>query len=178
MNEQLVAATETAEARWLELWIRGPQPRRWTEPFVQAGNAAPHAVIPDAAGKPMPLSELWAERPALILFWRHFGCGCGIDRAARLRAELEDYQNAGANVAIIGQGEPARAAVYAEKYEVGCPLLVDTDESVYEAYGLTEGTVPQLLFDAPESFWSHDREIGESFQNDRRAMDRPLVDNP
>jgi hypothetical protein len=35
-----------------------------------------------------------------------------------------------------------------------------------------------VLFDAPEDFWAHTREVGERFQADRREQGRPLVDNP
>ena len=38
-----------------------------------------------------------------------------MDRAARLRDELAAYREAGADVAIVGQGVPARAARYRER---------------------------------------------------------------
>ena len=58
----------------------------------------------------MPLAELWAGQPALLLFWRHFACSCGATRAERLKAEWSDYIALGANVVLIGQAEPERSA--------------------------------------------------------------------
>jgi hypothetical protein len=49
---------------------------------------------------------------------------------------------------------------------------------VYSAYGLANFGVEQVLYDAPEETWCHSMEIGIDFQKARRAMSRPLVDNP
>lgn len=81
-------------------------------------------------------------------------------------------------VAVIGQGEPERTAAYAERHGLDCPVLCDPGEEGYEAFGLVEGTVAQILFDAPEEFWEHTREVGQSFQAERREQGRPPVDNP
>jgi peroxiredoxin len=62
-----------------------------------------------------------------------------MDRAARLREEYEGYVAAGANVAVIGMGEPARAATYAKKQGIRCPVLCDPDREMYRAYGLLQG---------------------------------------
>jgi hypothetical protein len=37
------------------------------------GDAAPDLLYRDGAGNERHLSELWAERPALIVWLRHFG---------------------------------------------------------------------------------------------------------
>jgi hypothetical protein len=122
---------------------------------------------------------VWADGPAVILFWRQYGCGCGLDRARRLRDEYPELIGRGAAVAIIGQGEPERAKAYAEKYTLPpVPILSDGDGRVYEAYGLLEGQPSQLLFDAPESWLGHNLETGLAFARERRAQGRPPVDNP
>ena len=35
-----------------------------------------------------------------------------------------------------------------------------------------------MLFDAPSSYWDHQREVGAAFQAERRAQGRPPVDDP
>ena len=167
-----------AEADWLEKWTRGPQVAAWDEIPPQVGDAAPEVDLPDSNGDVMSLSSFWSDRPALVVFWRHFGCGCGVDRAARLRDEMADYEGAGANVVIVGQGVPAQAAAYAREHELGCPILTDPDESAYRSYGLVEGQISQVLFDAPEEMWGHDRATGEAFIHSRRETGRPAVNNP
>ncbi len=37
-------------------------------------RSAPDLTLQDVSGKPVQLSSLWAERPLLLAFTRHFGC--------------------------------------------------------------------------------------------------------
>jgi hypothetical protein len=50
-------------------------------------SKAPDLALADHTGKKRLLSEFWAGQPALLMFWRHFGCGCGVARAGQLKAE-------------------------------------------------------------------------------------------
>ena len=51
-------------------------------------------------------------------------------------------------------------------------MICDPDERAYDAFGLVEGRPSQLLFDAPEEFWAHSREIGVEFQRQWREQGR------
>jgi peroxiredoxin len=174
LEEQIRAAEE----EWLERWIEGPTRLTLSAMPPQPGEAAPELELLDSSGRSRSLGEFWRDRPALVIFWRQFGCGCGLERATRLPAEHDEYVAAGANVVVIGQGEPERSAAYAERYELPCEVLCDPDYRAYEAYGLVEGQPSQILFDAPEEFWAHERELGAEFQRQRREQGRPPVDNP
>ncbi len=176
--EAIEASTRAAEQDWLDAWVRGPELTRWKDVPVQPGDPAPDMALVNHAGESVRISDFWSEGPALIVFWRQFGCGCGVERASRLRNELSQYREAGANVVVIGQGDPIRAAAYRNEHELDVPILVDRHLDAYREYGLREGSVAQILFDAPESFWAHDRETGEDFIASRRESGRPLVDNP
>ena len=169
---------EAAERQWLQLWVRGPREVAWSSLPPQVGDTAPSLLLADHTGAQVELADMWAQQPALLIFWRHFGCGCGLDRAERLRKEYDDYVAAGCNVVIVGQGEPERAADYRAAQELEATILCDPDEDAYRAYGLLEASVAQVLFDAPRDMWSHDRATGEEFQRQRRQIGRPLVDNP
>ena len=168
--------TEAAEKEWLETWIAGPGDKR--SKLLDAGTSAPDLKLLDHTGASYKLSSLWTEGPALLMFWRHFGCGCGVDRAARLNEEYADYRAAGINPVIIGQGEPERAAAYKKEHEIKCTILCDPDFAAYNAFGLSNFGIEQLLYDAPEETWCHSKEVGLEFQKARRAINRPLVDNP
>lgn len=178
MSSVLESQVRTAEQEWLDHWKRGPTRLTWSQMPPQVGDTAPDFELPDSSGTRVDLRTFWRERPALILFWRQFGCGCGLQRAERLQKEYPDYVAAGANVVIIGQGDPVRAAAYAPKYGIPCPILCDAEERVYRAYGLLEGKPPQILFDAPEEFLRRDYEAGVKLAQVRREAGRPLVDNP
>jgi peroxiredoxin len=173
--DELIAG---AERRWADGWATGPTRLRWTSLPPQAGDPAPDAILPDNEGNPTALSALWRERPLLLLFWRHFGCSCGMDRAARLRQELPDYRAAGGDVVIVGQGEPERAARYRERQELDVPILTDLDRATYEAFGLLQGTTAQILFDAPDEFLRCEPEAGRGLAASRHGTDRALVDDP
>ena len=178
MSEDVEQLIEAAEDRWKAGWEAGPTRLRWTSLPPQAGDPAPDATLSDHEGTDVALSSLWADRPLLILFWRHFGCSCGMDRAARLRTELPDYRAGGGDVVIVGQGEPARAARYRERQGIDVPILSDPDRSVYQAYGLLQGSTAQILFDAPDPFLRCDFDAGMGLAASRHATDRALVDDP
>ncbi|MEK6721114.1 MAG: peroxiredoxin-like family protein [Chloroflexota bacterium] len=173
--------TEAARAEWFEHWQRGPTRLRWNALPVQVGDPAPDVDLTDArSGSPIRLASAWSDRPALLLFWRHFGCSCGRDRCARLIGELEAYRGAGADVVLIGQGEPERATVYAAANDLppDLTILCDPDERAYRAFGILEGGPAQMLFDAPDEFLRCEQSAGQSLAADRLAQGRPMVDNP
>lgn len=172
LDEQVVAA----EREWLAGWIAGPVEPEGTG--LVRGASAPALDLLDHTSANRKLSEFWADGPALVMFWRHFGCGCGIARAQLLVTELEAYRAAGLTPVIIAQGEPARAAAYRERYDVPCPILSDPNHVAYRAFGLGQWTPERILADAPAEFWAHPEEIGVAFQEGRRSEGRPLVDDP
>ena len=167
-----------AEQEWMSAWERGPTRTRWTKIPLQMGDAAPDFELLDSSGNKVKLSSFWNDKPALLLFWRHYGCSCGRDRAARLREEYPKYIELGANVVVIGQGEPERAAVYAEKNRLPCPVLCDPAYQVYQAYDLLEGKTSQVLFDAPDEYLKCDLEAGKNLQESRHGTERAAVDSP
>lgn len=164
---------EAAEQRWLEHWRRGPTRTTWETLPPQPGDPAPDLELLDGAGDRVPLSATWRDGPAILLFWRHWGCGCGTARAERLVEEYAALREAGATVTVVGQGEPGRAAWYAERFGVPCPILVDSTEAAYRAYGLLEMS-PWLLLGEPRLPM---REF-ESWIGEHRAKGRPVADNP
>ena len=169
---------KSAEQEWLEAWKRGPQRLRWTEIPIQVGDKAPDLELADSDGRMVQLSSFWREKPALILFWRHYGCSCGFDRASMLKKDYEAFKDAGGEVLIIGQGEPERAAAYAKKYELPpISILSDPDFKAYEAYGVLEGKPSQILYGMSDGFLDRDYEAGVGLAEERRNLGRPVVDN-
>lgn len=178
MQQIIDAQIEEAEKRFLEKWTAGPRVQRWSTLPPQVGDPAPDLQLPDHTGAPTQLSSLWSRQPLLLIFWRHWGCGCGMDRAQRLRSEYDDYVSDNLDVVIVGQGEPERAAAFRAAQELQTLILCDGTEDAYRTYGLLDASVAQVLFDAPKEMWAHDRETGEEFVRSRRRQGRPLVDNP
>ncbi len=178
MASKLEEQTKAAQEEWLESWREGPTRLRWSRMPPQAGDPAPNVKLRDTEGNPVELRDLWRDRPVALLFWRHYGCGCGLDRAKRLQKEYPDFVAAGGNVVVIGQGEPERSAAYADKYGIPCPILSDPQRRAYEAYGLLDGKPSQIVFDAPEEFLRRDFEAGVKLAKARAEAGRPPVDSP
>jgi peroxiredoxin len=174
----LVSQIQSAEAEWLQHWEHGPSRIRWDKIPLQVGDQAPDFTLQDATGATVHLHDFWSEKPTLLMFWRHYGCGCGIERARRLQNEYVKYIDTGANVVIIGQGEPERATAYIQNRQIPCPVLCDPTYKVYQAYDLLEGKPSQIVFNAPDKFLQCDFEAGISLQQSRHGTERAAVDSP
>ena len=156
-------------------WLEGPT----LEPNpMRRGDVAPNVDVLDEDGVPMSLASVWKDGPALVLLWRHLGCGCGLERAERLKGEHEAYAAAGLNVAIVAPGDTDRVAVYKENHQIPVKVLADPEYSAHRAFGLGHWSLEQALYDAPDEFCDRSEETGRSFQADRRSQGRPLVDDP
>ena len=169
---------EAAEKEWLDLWKQGPSRLRWTKVPLQVGDLAPDFELQDTSGKSVHLRDFWRNGPALIMFWRHYGCSCGVDRANSLKNEYDDYIKLGASVVVIGQGEPERSKEYSQRNGIPCSVLCDPTFSVYEAYDLLEGKPSQIVYDAPDEYLHIDYETGAELQKSRQGTDGGLVDSP
>jgi peroxiredoxin len=170
------AQQQAAEQEWLEAWLRGPTRTRLSLLPPQISDPAPDFGLTDTEGRSRRLSEFWQERPALVLFLRHFGCSCLAERWEKLKEELPAYREAGAGVIAVTQGEPERTAEVGGRRGYAFPILCDPERRSYEIYGLPEGTPPQILHDF--AWKPGDRGTGEQLINSRRGTERALVDSP
>lgn len=178
MSESLDTLVEQAENEWFEMFTAGPTNTRLEKLPPQVGDQAPNLELLDQDGEPVRVSEFWEDKPALILFWRHFGCGCGFERAERLADEYDSYVEVGANVVAIGEGEPARARVYAAENNIECPMLCDPEREAYTAYGLRDFQPAEVIHGAPDAFFDFDPDAAKELADERREGGDPLVDNP
>ena len=178
MNTIVETQIQDAEQEWLESWKRGPTRVRWSMLPLQDGDLAPDLDLIDSTGRKVRLSRFWSGSPALLIFWRHFGCSCGLERAARLQKEYPNYVNAGAQVVVIGAGEPERSVAYAEKYGLPCPVLCDPSYTIYRAFDLLEGKPSQIMYNESEDLLQGEYEAGVKFSNACRESGLPAVDSP
>lgn len=95
-------------------------------------------TLADPEGSNVRLGDLWRERPAVLVFIRHFGCLFCREQVAELKDVLPELRSL-ANVVIVGNGEPFHAAAFREDESIEVPLLVDPDLEAYAAAGLRRG---------------------------------------
>ncbi|MGH8946800.1 MAG: redoxin domain-containing protein [Acidimicrobiia bacterium] len=176
MNDRdMQALLLSAERRWMDNWLAGPTIEGHP---LRRGDRAPDLELIDTEGNNVTLASTWQESPALILLWRHLGCGCGMERARRLQEEIASYLDAGLNVVIAAPGEPERVAAYRQRYRVPAQMLADRGYAAHKAFGLGHWSLEQVLYDAPDEFCELGEDTGIAFQDERRAQGRPLVDDP
>lgn len=111
----------------------------------EVGDLAPDALLIDLERRDVLLSRLWSERPAVVVFLRYFGCPFCQTQVVNLRNEHERILRAGANIGLVGHGDPEAAAAFASSKELPFPLLLDRDRGTYRAYGLVQGKAMQVL---------------------------------
>ena len=176
-GEELRQLVCDAEEEWLQRWGAGP-----TEgpPLVRAaGERAPDARLVDHSGTLRQLSDLWSDSVVLLMFWRHFGCGCGVMRSELLRNDWNEYRQHGILPVIVGQGEPARAAAYRAEHGLEAPILCDPDHDLYRAYGIGHWDFQKIMLsDPPAEYLADPVGWGAAIQEQRRAAGRPIVDDP
>ena len=62
---------------------------------MQTDDTAPDFELQDSDGRLVCLRDVWPDGPVLLMFWRHYGCSCGANRAQRLQTEFEAYRALG-----------------------------------------------------------------------------------
>lgn len=108
-------------------------------------RSAPDLTLVNTSGEPVQLSSLWAERPLLLAFTRHFGCTQCKEMLDELVAGRERIEAAGLNIAVITQGTPEATALFASQFAPGLLCLADPQRKAYEAYGLERGNLFQTF---------------------------------
>ena len=63
----------------------------------------------------------------------------------QLHRDREQFDAAGANLVLIGQGTPEQGANFKKSHGVELPLLVDPDRASYKAAGAKKATFNELL---------------------------------
>jgi len=82
-------------------------------------RSAPDLTLLNTTGQPVQLSSLWAQKPLLLAFTRHFGCTQCKEMLDELVAGRERIQKAGLDIAVITQGSPEATAQFAQQHAPG-----------------------------------------------------------
>lgn len=166
---------EDADRRWLGHWKEGPKRTRLDRLAPQVGEQAPDLELTSSEGERVRLSNVWSKGTVHLFVMRQYGCGCMKERWAQLQDDYPKLSDAGATLVPIGSGEPERTKLFIEDRNIPVPVLCDPEGKAYDAYGITEGTVPTILHDYN---WQPGDDEGGRKLMAGRAPDLKLVDNP
>jgi peroxiredoxin len=107
-------------------------------------QSAPDVTLLNSAGEAVQLSSLWAEKPLLLAFTRHFGCTQCKEMLEELVTERERIEQAGLAIAVITQGTPEATTLFADRFAPGLRCYSDPERKAYFAYRLGRGTPFQV----------------------------------
>jgi len=102
-------------------------------------------VLYDDAGREVQLGDLWRDRPAALVFLRHWGCVFCRQHAVQLHRSRHKFEQAGIRLAAIGHGTVEQAAEFRRLQGIEIPLLVDPERTTYGLAGTKVATLGELL---------------------------------
>jgi len=104
--------------------------------------AATHVL--DVDGRPSRLEDQWRDRPAVVVWLRHFGCIYCREQTAELRDAKNDIGSLGARLVFVGNGGPQQAKAFRDQFAPGCTVLTDPELASYRAIGARSGLYKTL----------------------------------
>lgn len=68
-----------------------------------------------------------------------------------MRRDYEEFRRRGAEIVVITQGDASQAETFRQSHDIPFPCLADPQRRAYAAYGLSRGSVLQIL--GPRVWW-------------------------
>jgi peroxiredoxin Q/BCP len=107
-------------------------------PRLKVGDPAPGFFLRTPHGVEVSLTACLLEGPVLVEFIRGTWDPDARRRLARLSAERERFDEAGARAVVIACERPGNAARYLDGHPIALPLLLDPGREVARAYGVLQ----------------------------------------
>lgn len=107
-----------------------------TSEAINVGDRAPEFTLPDANGRPVSLSGVLAQGPAVVVWYRGGWCPyCNLTLKA-YQERLGEIEAAGARLVAISPETPDHSLDTAQKNELAFTVLSDTGNAVARRYGV------------------------------------------
>ncbi|HEY1762317.1 MAG TPA: peroxiredoxin-like family protein [Acidimicrobiales bacterium] len=103
-------------------------------PGLAVGDRAPDFTLLDALGEPVTLSELLANGPVVLTFYRGEWCPYCNVQLRHLEHALHRFQKFDATLVAVSPQSPDHALSLTEKHDLKFPVLSDVDQDVSRAY--------------------------------------------
>lgn len=112
---------------------------------VSAGDPAPDVELPDHTGTTVRLSELWKGGGLVLHFLRHLGCPFCRELVVNAQESISKFEEAGVGVAAVSMAPVEESARFRQQFSLSFPMLSDPQRQAYVAYGLTLGSLWQIV---------------------------------
>jgi len=101
--------------------------------------------LPDQDDRLHHLGDLWADRPVVLVFLRHFGCLHCREHAVELRDRYDDLHAKGIELVAIGTGDRRYAGAFVRDEKIPYLVLVDDDAKAARAASVKVASWYRLL---------------------------------
>jgi peroxiredoxin len=108
------------------------------------GERAPDAPLPDAPGGRVQLSDLWADGPLVLLFFRGRGCAfCTLELRAWQRA-LPALRAAGGRLVAVSPQDDRSISLMRERDRLEFHMVGDADNALARRWGVLHEVAPAM----------------------------------
>ncbi len=102
---------------------------------LKAGDKAPAFSLEDQQGKTVKLSDFKGQKLLVYFYPKASTPGCTV-QSCNVRDARRDFIKRGVAVVGVSPDKPSAQKKFDDKYELGFPLLADTDHAMAEAWGV------------------------------------------
>jgi len=102
---------------------------------LKVGDKAPAFSLEDQQGKTVKLSDFKRQKLLIYFYPKANTPGCTV-QSCNVRDARRDFAKKGVAVIGVSPDEPAAQQKFDDKYELGFPLLADTEHAMAECYGV------------------------------------------
>jgi hypothetical protein len=110
-----------------------------TAPTQDVVSALANLKLTGEDGAEVSFASLWADKPAVIAWVRHFGCLFCREHVVHLNKEIERIHAAGGELVVVGSGTPNFIGGLRERTGFTGPIYSDIERTSYRAAGLKRG---------------------------------------
>lgn len=141
LTDEIAVPQDVSDVITAEL---GEVDRARTAPGLSVGDEAPDFELPDAAGRPVRLSDVLRNGPVVLSFYRGEWCPYCNLTLHTWQQQLEDLSRAGGHLVAVTPQRPNNALSITEKHQLAFPVLSDEGQDVIRAYKLHYDLPPAL----------------------------------
>lgn len=111
----------------------------------RSGEAAPDISLPDTSGQLVRLSELWAQGPLVIIFFRGGWCSYCNLRLHAWQQYADVMHRLGARLVAISPQTPENSIDTAGDHELTFPVLSDSNLEAASGFNIAFTLPPELV---------------------------------